>query len=87
MFRWKEISPEEYERGLKRLQKQIEQPTTQITGRMGFAAFGMAIQDALLKDDTPKKTLKELERQTKLSGDLVTEFKRLQPQPLLREGA
>ena len=60
------ITEEERQRGISGLQTQMGGQSTQISGRMGFAAFGMAIQDALLKDDTAKLSLKEQQRQTKL---------------------
>lgn len=55
------ITEEQRQRGLRGLRGRVQQPD-QISGRFGFAAFGAAIQDALLKDDTAKKSLREQQR-------------------------
>jgi len=69
------ISPEMAQRGVQGLAERMKSQgpqTTEISGRMGYAAFANSIQDAILKDDTPKMTLAEARKHTTTLGNLET---------------
>ena len=57
-------------RGLLNLENELTPKPTTVSGRMGFAAFAMNIQDAILKDDTPKKSLIEQQRTNGVLKDI-----------------
>ena len=70
LFDTQKITATTKRRGLLNLENELTPKPTTVSGRMGFAAFAMNIQDAILKDDTPKKSLIEQQRTNGVLKDI-----------------
>ena len=80
------ITEEQRQRGLTGLKDQLKPEDSSVSGRFGFAAFGAAIQDALLKDDVPKRTLAEAKLHTASLKSIEASIKNPPQQQGLPEG-